>query len=83
MTKNYHYEAKAEKLESYGVNYISYAIFTEEEGHAAAILHDVTTSQEEASKICLLLNAHELEPEQARYVLEDYIMEKYLPEGVA
>lgn len=78
--KGYHYEMRQEECESYGTNYISYAIVTQEE-QAAAIWHDVTANQEEAAKLCTLLNKHELEPEQAGYVIEDYIIGQYLVEA--
>ena len=78
--KKYHYEARQEECENYGTHYISYAIFAEA-GEADAVYHDVTTNQEEATKLCVLLNSHELELEQAKYVIEDYIMEQYLFEA--
>lgn len=78
--EGYYYEAKQEECENYGEHYVSYAIFTKEEEQVVFICHDVTMDQEEAGKLCLLLNTYGLEPEQAKYVVEDYIMEKYLPE---
>ena len=79
--RNYHYETKPEECESYGTHYTSYAIFTKEDEQVIPICHDVTIDPEEAGKLCLLLNTHGLEPEQAKYVVEDYIMEKYLVEA--
>lgn len=76
--KNGRYGIKAEKYESYGEYYISYAIVIEGEEGQIFICHDVTLKREEAEKLCLLLNTYDLEPEQAKYVVEDYIMERYL-----
>lgn len=78
---HYCYETKLEECENYGTHYTSYAIFTKENNQVITICHDVTMIKEEACQLCSLLNAHQLEPEQARYVVEDYIMEKYLVEA--
>lgn len=78
--KNYCYEAKPEEFQNEGQTYISYGIFTKENGQITFIYHDVTTDQKEVGKLCGLLNKYDLEPEQAKYVVEDYMNEKYLVE---
>lgn len=72
------YEARLEKLCSCGVCYTAYGIFVQTAEETIPLQHDVTTKAEEAKRICRLLNRYELEPEQARYVIEDCIAESYL-----
>ncbi|MBQ9119648.1 MAG: hypothetical protein IJY09_06285 [Lachnospiraceae bacterium] len=78
MKTEWNYSTKAEQLESNGMHYLAYGIFAVMQEKEELIYHDVTLNQEAASKLCGLLNREKLEPEQAKYVVEDYIMEQYL-----
>ena len=72
------YESMAEQLDSYGTSYRTYGIFLKKDGELIPLQHDVARDEKEANRICELLNKYDLEPEQARYVIEDCIMESYL-----
>ncbi len=72
------YEPCSEHLDCYGISYTAYGIFLNKNGEMVAVQHDVTRQLEEAERICKLLNKHELDPEQAKYVIEDCIVEGYL-----
>lgn len=72
------YEPCSELLDSYGVCYTTYSIFLKKDGETIPVQHDVTMRLGEAERICRLLNEHGLDPEQAKYVIEDCIVEKYL-----
>ncbi len=72
------YESRAEELNSYGTSYRTYGIFLKKDGEVIPLQHDVARSEREANRICELLNKYDLEPEQARYVIEDCIIESYL-----
>ena len=72
------YESQVEHYESYGIEYATYGIYWNNENRLVPILHDVTLRTEEAERICRLLNKHSLNPEQARYVVEDCVIESYI-----
>ncbi|MDE7211814.1 MAG: hypothetical protein K2O03_10280 [Lachnospiraceae bacterium] len=74
----FYYEACSEQLNNYGVCYTTYGIFLKKDGETIPVQHDVTVQIGEAERICGLLNKHGLDPEQAKYVIEDCIVEKYL-----
>lgn len=78
MAKKFIYEPCSEQLDNYGVSYTTYGIFLDKDGEMVAVQHDVTMQLAEAERICGLLNKHELDPEQAKYVIEDCIVENYL-----
>lgn len=78
MKTEWNYETKAERFDNQGVPYISYGIFTRTRGEEEFIYHDVTLNEEDARELCGLLNAEKPEPEQARYIVEDYILGKYI-----
>lgn len=75
---SYYYETQTEYNESCGLNYVSYGIFTGEREEKTVLFRDISVDGKEASEICRLLNSSDLEAEQAKYVIEDFIMEKYL-----
>ena len=75
-TKNF-YESRMERLDSYGTMYTTYGIFFERDGETVLLQHDVAREEGEANRICELLNKYDLEPEQARYVVEDCIIGSY------
>lgn len=74
----YFYEPRMEYSNSYGIYYATYGIYLKTDREAIPLQHDVTMKYEEANQICEILNRHNLEPEQAKYVIEDCIIEKYL-----
>lgn len=78
MKTEWSYETRAEQLECHGEGYTSYGIFTKAQGEEEYICHDVTSDEEEAKRLCKLLNDEKLEPEQAKYIVEDYILGKYI-----
>lgn len=71
------YEPRSEKLCIDGVCYSTYGIYVNVSGEIIPVQHDVTMKPDEAARICELLNRHSLEPEQAKYVIEDCIIESY------
>lgn len=71
------YEPRQEELCSDGVRYTTYGVFLKTAGEVVPVQHDVAMKPEEALRICELLNRYGLEPEQARYVIEDCIIESY------
>lgn len=72
------YEPRLEHFDNYGVCYATYGIFVKMAGEEVPVQHDVTIKPEEAERICQLLNRYGLEPEQAKYVIEDCIIENCL-----
>lgn len=72
------YETQEEHLCNYGENYVAYGIYLMYDGETVPLYHDVTMKYEEAERICTLLNSHSLEPEQAKYVIEDYVLGCYI-----
>lgn len=76
--KVFYYEPCLEHLDSYGVCYTTYGIFLKKDGENVLVQHDVAMQLGEAERICGLLNKHGLDPEQAKYVIEDCIAEGYL-----
>ena len=76
--KKFCYEPCSEHLEHYGICYTTYGIFLKKDEEIIPVQHDVTLQLGEAERICGLLNKHGLDPEQAKYVIEDCIAEKYL-----
>ena len=72
------YESQLEQLDSYGVSYATYGIFLNKDGERIPVQHDVTLYKEEAERICQLLNRNKLDMEQAKYVIEDCVVETYL-----
>lgn len=76
--ERFFYESQLEQLDSYGMSYTTYGIFLNRDGERVLVQHDVALSQKEAERICQLLNKHKLDMEQAKYVIEDCIVETYL-----
>lgn len=76
--KEFLYVPRLENLCNYGVCYTTYGISVKISGYTVPVQHDVTMKLEEAERICKLLNSYRLEPEQAKYVIEDCIIESYL-----
>ena len=74
----YFYEPRMEYSNSYGIYYATYGIYLKTDREVIPLQYDVTMKYEEANQICEILNRHSLEPEQAKYVIEDCIIEKYL-----
>ena len=74
----FYYEPCSEHFDDYGVCYTTYGIFLKKEEEKIPVQHDVTTKLKEAERICRLLNEYELDPEQAKYVIEDCVAEMYL-----
>lgn len=77
MAKKFIYVPCSEQLDNYGVLYTTYGIFLDKGEELVAVQHDVTMQLAEAERICGLLNKHELDPEQAKYVIEDCVVESY------
>ncbi len=76
--EKFFYESELEQLENYGVSYATYGIFLNKDGEQTLVQHDVALSREEAERICQLLNRNKLDIEQAKYVIEDCVVETYL-----
>lgn len=76
--EKFFYESRLEQLDNYGVSYITYGIFLNKDGEMIPVQHDVALHAEEAERICQLLNRHDLDMEQAKYVIEDCVAESYL-----
>jgi hypothetical protein len=76
--EKYFYEPRPEQFDNYGVAYTTYGIFLNRDGEMIPVQHDVTLQAGEAERICCLLNKHELDLEQAKYVIEDCVVEEYL-----
>lgn len=75
---NYSYESRLEHMDSYGTRYETYGIFVKSGDEMVLLQHDVAREESEAKRICELLNKYEIEPEQAKYIIEDCIIESYL-----
>ena len=78
MKTEWSYEAKEEYLEQDGVKYTSYGIVTRLDGREHFLYHDVTSDKSMAEQLCERLNEEAMELEQAKYIVEDYILEQYL-----
>lgn len=75
--KKYFYEIRTERLAFDGIFYETQTIYLTVNGETSLFQQDVARQPEEANRICELLNRHDLEPEQAKYVVEDCIIESY------
>lgn len=78
MNGRYHYGLRSEWLEHYGVRYEAFGVVAKNGENVNVIVTDATRSKDAIMRLCNLLNDNELEPEQARYVIEDFVAEQYL-----
>ena len=71
------YEIFSETIHGYDCDYVTYSIRVCEMENEVTF-HDVSTKKDRAQRLCVILNREHPNPEQAGYLVEDFVHEAYL-----